>query len=126
MSKKEKPERRSGPRSATDQKVTFSIDGVVFKGRVLNLSPDGCMIDGDCVMATARRHISVALVSGYSVPGTVAWKNGNRIGVVFHEPLLEATLRYFQLHSLKHEEHEPFADRFGRDIPPMRSKNDLG
>lgn len=125
MSDKEKAERRDGKRAETDDRIEFTIDGASFPGRILNLSHDGCMIEGDCVTATAGREISVTLVAGYAMAGTIAWKNGARIGIGFHQPLVEATLRYFQLRKIEHETHRPPADQFGRNFPPLRPTRDL-
>jgi hypothetical protein len=125
LSQHEETERRNGKRSKTDDEVLFTINEVVMPGKLLNLSRDGCMIEGDCVTATAGRKISVTLLEGFTVIGEIMWKNGDRMGVGFYQELVDATLKYFQLRSIEHEEHQSPADRFGRELPPMRRQPDL-
>jgi hypothetical protein len=119
-------ERRDNRRSQTEDEVLFAVDDVIMRGKMLNLSRDGCMIEGNYASATKGRKISVTLLEGVIAVGEIVWTNGNRFGVGFYQKLGEATVRYFQLVHLQHESDQPPADRFGRDMPPLRHDPDFG
>ena len=54
-------EKRDKERIATDDAVLFSIDDVVMRGTMRNITQDGCMIDGCSVTAEIGQKVEVTL-----------------------------------------------------------------
>ena len=74
-------ETRDKERIATDDAVLFSIDDVVMRGRMLNITQDGCMIDGCSVPAESGQKVEVTLIEGIVANGEVVWVKDELIGV---------------------------------------------
>lgn len=119
-------EKRGKERVATDDAVLFSIDDVVMRGTMRNITQDGCMIDGCSVEAAPGQRVEVTLIEGIVANGEVTWTKGERIGVKFYQPVDEVAVKYFQLGDLVETDCRPPTDQFGRDMQPMRRKHGLG
>ena len=113
-------EKRRSNRSKTDDDVMVSINGVAARGRMLNLSREGCKITGTRVNAEVGEAVTVTLLEGVAVEGEVMWAEGEEIGIGFARPIGEATVKYFMLGTLQHARDEIPVDQFGRGFPPMR------
>ena len=113
-------EKRKGERTKTNDEGLFSIKDVVMRGKMLNLSREGCMISGSCIDAAAGDTVSVTLLEGVTVAGEIAWTDKEEIGVGFYRKLGEATVKYFLLGTLEHTRNDTPSDQFGRGLPPMR------
>lgn len=113
-------DKRKGQRAKTNDEVLFSIDDMAMRGKMLNLSRDGCMISGGGENAETGKTVTVTLLEGVAVAGRIVWVDGNEIGISFHRKLGEATVKYFLLNTIAYSHEEAPSDRFGRDLPPMR------
>ncbi|MBX7481924.1 PilZ domain-containing protein [Qipengyuania qiaonensis] len=113
-------EKRKSERAKTNDEVLFSVDETAMRGRMLNLSRDGCMISGGGAHPATGNAVTVTLLEGVAVSGEIAWVDGDEIGVRFHRKLGEATVKYFLLNTIKYTHDEGPSDRFGRGLPPMR------
>ena len=119
-------EKRGKERIATDDAILFSIDDVVMRGTMRNITQDGCMIDGCSVEAESGQKVEVTLIEGIVAHGEIVWAKGERIGVTFYHPVDEVAVKYFQLDDLVEGDCKPPTDRFGRDMQPMRRNHGLG
>ena len=118
-------ERRRHKRFNTNKEILVSVNDAVMRGRMLNLSDDGCMIACDSKSASRGRKVTVTLIDRVCVEGEIIWANNRRIGVTFYRKLDTVTVRYFQMDTIALGDSQPLADQFGRDMPPMRPDRDF-
>ena len=118
-------ERRKRERLNTNKEILVAVNDAVMRGRMLNLSADGCMIACDSKSASRGRKVTVTLIDRVCVEGEIIWADNRRIGVTFYRKLDTVTVRYFQMDTIARGDSQPLADQFGRDMPPMRPNRDL-
>ena len=113
-------DKRITDRASTDDAILYSIQDVVMRGRMVNLSADGCMIADQMATPEQGSKVEITLLEGVTVSGEVAWATDGSFGVTFSRPLSEVTIRYFKLAQIDFPTgREHLTDQFGRGLPPM-------
>lgn len=112
-------EHRKVGRIATADEILFSVDSVVMRGTMTDLSAEGCRISDAGVGDMTGAPVEVTLIQGVAIAGTIAWQKDGYIGVDFNTPLLESTVKYFRLGEGGGATCGPPTDGFGRPLPPL-------
>lgn len=113
---------RKEQRVAAGGYVLYSLGDVVLRDALHNLSCEGCMIEADHGMAEIGDEVEITLLQGVVVSGAVAWIKDNGIGVAFHRPIGDATVRYFRLTDWAEQRDDEPTDGFGRSLPPLNGE----
>lgn len=112
-------EHRKVGRIATADEILFSVDSVVMRGTMTDLSIEGCRISDAGIGDMTGAPVEITLIQGVTVAGTIAWQKNGFIGVDFNAPLLESTVKYFRLGECVEINCSPPTDGFGRPLPPL-------
>lgn len=81
-------EQRATPRLAVAIPAAINVGAQDFGARILNLATGGAMVE---TSAPVLLNSALTLRCGTIVAGAVvAWRNAERIGIRFHDPLTEA------------------------------------
>ena len=89
------PERRQYPRTDVAVEIDCRLDGVGLRGKLTNVSQDGCCLEisGETVEPVDR--IVLAPSKLLVLPATVVWTEGELAGLTFPSPMVGAMLDQF-------------------------------
>ena len=90
-------ERRSERRSLALDDLRITIGGHGLRCAMRNLSPSGCMVECQDIVAEVGTPVEVVLLPGQVAAGEVAWQLGESIGIFFLEPISMGVVRHFAL-----------------------------
>jgi hypothetical protein len=119
----ERMERRSNPRTEVNQEVDERAPATPIRGKVLDLSASGCLMETDSALVIVGRTVLLALSDTVEVAGSVVRKSDHQVGIEFAEPLKPDVLSY-----LLNVDRKTFAngsalrDGFDRQLPPLGAK----
>ncbi len=90
-------ERRGEDRSGTLDDLRITIGGHGLRCAMRNLSPSGCMVECQDIVAEVGTRVEVVLLPGQVAAGEVAWQLGESIGIFFLEPISQRVVRHYAM-----------------------------
>ncbi len=113
-------ERRKSPRSPVDREVAARIPATPMVARILDMSTSGCLAEAHSPLIREGRTILLNLSGTDEITGTIAWQEGDRVGIKFLEEISQETLsRVLKSDGGESQENTTMRDRFGRALPPL-------
>lgn len=114
-------ERRKSYRTLTNRIVTGRAPATPFSGTLLNISETSCLLESSHPLRTGTT-VVLELSASEQVSGQVAWHQGKKSGIEFHEKLLPETLLGLIGTDVDHLDASGILrDRFGRILPDLRA-----
>ena len=113
---------RSYNRLKTNQTIECEVDGRREIATIYNLSCGGCMVEANSDDLQEGESLEVFLGPQISMPGTVAWRVENNIGIKFLLPVHQAVVETFGFSADDENfDRDDRRDRFGLPLVERRA-----
>jgi hypothetical protein len=114
-------ERRKSYRTVINREVTGRAPATPITGTLLNISATGCLLRSEHPLRTGTT-VVLELSATEQIAGQVAWHQGDKSGIEFHQNLCPETLLGLIGTDVDHLDTSGILrDRFGRGLPDLPS-----